>query len=133
MALRFIADMNVSPKTVHDLQVQGWNIIRLPQVLPINTADADILVWARQENRVIITHDLDFSQLVALSGYRYPSLITLRLSTAEPDWVTQRLLEILPDVEELLDNGGAVTIEDDKMRVRQLPIIRLVSKRSKGI
>ncbi len=129
MELRFIADMNISPKTVRDLQAQNWDIIRLPQVLPINAADSDILVWARQHNRVIITYDLDFSQLVALSGYRYPSLITLRLSTAEPDVVTQRLLEILSNTAQSLADGCAITVEDDKMRVRQLPIIRLVSRR----
>ena len=31
--LRFLADMNISPKTVEDLQQQEWDIIRVSQVL----------------------------------------------------------------------------------------------------
>jgi hypothetical protein len=37
--LRFLANMNISPETVHDLRNQGWDIIRIPQVLPVNASD----------------------------------------------------------------------------------------------
>ena len=90
--------------------------------MPVNASDLEILDLARQEGRVVVTQDLDFSALLALEGYNRPSLITLRLSVSNPDTVTQKLLEILPQMEQVLQEGCAVTIEDMLVRVRRLPI-----------
>jgi predicted nuclease of predicted toxin-antitoxin system len=121
-AIKLIGDMNISPQTVTALQQQGWDIIRVLDVLPASASDVEILNFARQENRVIVTHDLDFSMLVALSGYNQPSLITLRLSSTDLNTVNQKLLEILPQIEQQLQAGSAITIEDTAVRIRQLPI-----------
>ena len=48
--------------------------------------------------------------------------MTLRLSSAKPDVITQRLLDILPDLEEELIQGSALTIDDNSVRIRKLPI-----------
>ena len=114
--------MNISPQTVTSLRQQGWNIIRIPEVLPANASDPEILSFARQENRVIVTQDLDFSMLVALGGYNQPSLITLRLSDPDPSSATQRMLEILPQVQKQLQEGCAIAVEEETVRIRKLPV-----------
>ncbi|RLT35008.1 MAG: hypothetical protein DWI57_15930 [Chloroflexi bacterium] len=120
--LRFLADMNLSPQTVADLQAAGWDILRVNQVLSATTSDRDILTYARQNNQVIITQDLDFSTLLALAGFSSPSLVTLRLSVTDPETVTRRLLQILPQSEAALFDGAAVTVTDNSLRVRSLPM-----------
>ncbi len=121
-SLCLLADVHISPLTVAALNSQGYDIVRTTDLLPATAADVEILELARVEGRVILTQDLDFSMLVALSNYGLPSLITLRLSSAKPDIVTQRLLDVLPTLETELIEGAAVTISDDSVRVRQLPI-----------
>lgn len=81
-----------------------------------------VLDFARQGNRVVLTQDLDFSLLVALSGHNQPSLITLRLASASPAVVTRKLLEVLPQIIDKLLEGYAVVITDKTIRLRQLPI-----------
>lgn len=120
--IRLLADVHISPKTVADLQKQGYEIMRSSEVLPANAPDINILEFARTENWVVLTQDLDFSMLVALSRYSQPSLITLRLSSAKPDIVTQKLLDVLPQIEEALQEGSAITIQDDSIRIRKLPV-----------
>ena len=120
--IRLLADVHISPKTVGDLQKQGYEIIRSSEVLPANAPDINILEFARTENWVVLTQDLDFSMLVALSRYSQPSLITLRLSSAKPDIVTQKLLDVLPQIEEALQEGSAITIQDESIRIRKLPV-----------
>ena len=110
--IRLLADVHISPKTVGDLQKQGYKIMRSSEFLPANAPDINILEFARTENWVVLTQDLDFSMLVALSRYSQPSLITLRLSSAKPDIVTQKLLDVLPQIEEALQEGSAITIQD---------------------
>ena len=121
-SIRLLADVHISPKTVADLQKQGYEIMRSSQFLPANAPDINILEFARTENWVVLTQDLDFSMLVALSRYSQPSLITLRLSSAKPDIVTQKLLDVLPQIEEALQEGSAITIQDESIRIRKLPV-----------
>ena len=120
--IRLLADVHISSKTVAALQKQGYEIMRSSEFLPANAPDINILEFARTENWVVLTQDLDFSMLVALSRYSQPSLITLRLSSAKPDTVTQKLLEVLPQIEEALQEGSAITIQDESIRIRKLPV-----------
>lgn len=119
---RLLADMNISPKTVEALMQEGWDIVRVSRFLPKDASDQEILEFARREDRVVVTQDLDFSALLALGGYDRPSLITLRLSTSDPETVTRRLLEILPRIEQMLQEGCAVIVDDVAVRIRKLPI-----------
>jgi predicted nuclease of predicted toxin-antitoxin system len=121
-SIRLIADVHISPLTVAALKVQGYDILRSTDLLPGTAADAEILELARVEGRVVLTQDLDFSMLVALGNYGLPSLITLRLSSVKPDFVTQKLLDVLPTLERELTEGAAMTINDDSVRIRKLPI-----------
>ncbi len=120
--IRLLADVHISPKTVADLQKQGYEIMRSSEFLPANAPDINILEFARTENWVVLTQDLDFSMLVALSRYSQPSLIILRLSSAKPNIVTQKLLDVLPQIEEALQEGSAITIQDESIRIRKLPV-----------
>jgi len=117
-----LADMNISPQTVEDLRKAGWNTVRVSERLPATTPDDEILLLARNEGRVVVTQDLDFSALVALSGVPRPSLVTLRLSSSDPAAITQRLIDALPRIDRQLRDGSAVTIDDSNIRIRKLPI-----------
>lgn len=118
----FLADMDISPRTVEALCQRGWDIVRVSHFLLVNARDAEILQLARQQGRVMVTQDLDFSALLALGGHDRPSLITLRLYASDPETVTRRLLDVVPRVETELQEGCAVTIEDATFRIRRLPI-----------
>ena len=122
LKLRFLANMNISPKTVDALNRQAWDIVRVSNLLPVDTPDHRILEYARQEDRIIVTQDLDFSTLLAVGGHTHPSLITLRLSVSDPETITRRLVAVLPRIEDALLRGCAVTIEDAAVRIRYLPI-----------
>lgn len=78
------------------LRENGWDIVRVSDILPVNAGDEQVLEKARAEGRVVVSHDLDFSTLVAVSGHARPSLLILRLTTADPQAVARRLLHVLP-------------------------------------
>ena len=58
--IRFLANMNISPKSVDALRRQGWDIVRVSEFLPLDASDEKILNFARQEGRVVVTQDIDF-------------------------------------------------------------------------
>lgn len=120
--LKFLANMNISPMTVEDLKKLGWDVVRVPDVMDKRSKDVQILTYARRHNRVIITQDLDFSSLLALSGYEKSSVINLRVENARPDFITNRIIEIVNELETELDEGIVVSVDEISARYRNLPI-----------
>jgi predicted nuclease of predicted toxin-antitoxin system len=123
VALRVLADLNISPLTVAALRQRGWDAVRSSDLLPATAPDHEILALAGDQGRVLLTQDLDFSVLLALSGRDRPSLITLRLSDSAPDQVSRRLIELELHLERSLATSCAVTVEDERIRIRKLPIL----------
>jgi predicted nuclease of predicted toxin-antitoxin system len=120
--LKFIADMDISPLTVDQLKKRGWEIIRVSNVMDARTSDIEILNYARDHNRVVITHDLDFSELLAIHGFDTPSVINLRIENMFPDFVTHRIIEVVSQLEEELIRGIVVSVDEFSARFRPLPI-----------
>ena len=57
-----------------------------------------------------------------LNGTCRPSLVTVRISNTAPEIVASRLLDVLPVVADDLEQGSVVTIEEETVRIRTLPI-----------
>jgi len=112
--LQFLANMNISPLTVEQLRTRGWDITRVSEIMEKGSKDLDILIFAQKQNKVVITQDLDFSTLLALSGYAKPSLINVRLENPRPDLVLARIKE--------LEEGVVITVDETSARYRNFPI-----------
>ncbi|MGR3177226.1 MAG: DUF5615 family PIN-like protein [Candidatus Anammoxibacter sp.] len=73
--LAFLANMNISPLTAANLREIGWKIVRIPEVMDKKSKDMEILEYARNNSKVIITQDLGFSALLAVGGYEKPVVV----------------------------------------------------------
>ena len=120
--MKFLADMGISPLTVDFLNQQGYDAKHLNSEGLHQMEDADILEKARSEGRVLLTADLDFGYLMAISRFRMPSVILFRLEDMRPVSVNQRLGEVLRRFETNLVTGSFITVTQSRIRVRQLPI-----------
>ncbi len=114
--------MNISPATVAALRQKGLDIIRASEILDAKSTDSAILKFARDNNRIIITQDLDFSMLMAINGYETPSLISLRINDPAPEIVTDHILRVLASLSAELGLGITVTADELTIRFRCLPI-----------
>lgn len=85
--------------------------------------DADILAYGRQELRVVVTLDADFHALLALSGARSPSVVRIRIEGLRSEGLTALLEKVLEEFSEELELGAVVTVQENRMRVRRLPLI----------
>ncbi len=114
--------MNISPLTVEELRRLGWNIMRVPEVMDRKSKDIEILTYAREHKKVVIIQDLDFSALLAVKGYEKPSVISLRFENAKPEFITNRIIEIVNEMEEELEEGIIISVDETSGRYRNLPI-----------
>ena len=77
--MKFLVDMGISPMTVDYLQKLGHDAVHVHAEGLDRLPDSDVLKKAREEGRVLLTHDLDFGLLIAASEASTPSIIIFRL------------------------------------------------------
>ena len=82
--MKFLLDMGLAQSTAVFLRSQGYNSLHLRDQGLQRLPDDEIIKKARQEDRIILTHDLDFGRLIALSQMQLPSVVTFRLDIMEP-------------------------------------------------
>jgi predicted nuclease of predicted toxin-antitoxin system len=104
------------------LRQEGWDVVEVWEELSPRASDSEILELAWREERAVLTQDLDFSALLALSNHPGPSLLTLRLSVTDPELVARKILSVGSTLERRLEEGCAITLEDETVRFRKLPL-----------
>ncbi|MDO8972040.1 MAG: hypothetical protein Q7U74_15200, partial [Saprospiraceae bacterium] len=77
-----------------------------------------------QSGETILTNDLDFSRIMALSGERFPTIITFRLGALNPIFFREIVLLNFASLLEHVQQGSLITIDEGGIRVRQLPIFK---------
>jgi predicted nuclease of predicted toxin-antitoxin system len=122
--MKFLADMGISPKSVAFLQSMGYDARHLNDEGLNRLADSDILNKARYEERIVLTHDLDFSELLAVSGEEMPSVIIFRVRNMHPERVNDYLNQIIVRYRDALEKGCIVSITENQLRIRFLPMRR---------
>jgi predicted nuclease of predicted toxin-antitoxin system len=63
--MKLLVDMNLSPAWVDFLILAGVEAVHWSTVGPVNAADQKIMEYAVQLGFVVLTHDLDFSAILA--------------------------------------------------------------------
>jgi predicted nuclease of predicted toxin-antitoxin system len=120
--MRFLADMGISPQSVTFLQGLGHDAVHLYVQGLERLEDSAILGKAREEDRILLTHDLDFGELIAASGARLPSIVVFRLRNMCPERVNRYLERIVSQHRELLEQGAIISVTEGQIRARVLPI-----------
>lgn len=78
--------------------------------------------YALREQRVVLTHDLDFSAILAATQAAGPSVVQVRTQDVRPKSLAPRLIPWLRQYTSELEAGAIVVIDEARSRVRLLPI-----------
>jgi predicted nuclease of predicted toxin-antitoxin system len=120
--MKFLADMGIAAATATHLRSLGHAAVHLRELGLQRLEDEAIVRMAEAEARIILTHDLDFGRIVALSGARVPSVVTFRLNDMRPASVNGALAATLARFSIELEAGALISVSDSGIRVRLLPI-----------
>ena len=114
--MKILIDMNLSPDWVKVLEEAGWEAVG-----DIRAPDEVLITWARENDYVVFTHDLDFGVLLALTRAESPSVIQVRTQDVFPEVLGERLIKVLQEQHSVLERGALLTVDEGKARVRILP------------
>jgi predicted nuclease of predicted toxin-antitoxin system len=104
--MKLLLDMNLSPVWVRFLEENGFEAVHWSTTGEPTASDAIIVACARDNGFVVITHDLDFSALLASTEAAGPSVLQVRTQDVLPDSIGSEVVRVLRDHRAALDPGS---------------------------
>jgi predicted nuclease of predicted toxin-antitoxin system len=121
--LWFLADMGISLRIVSWLKGRGHDVTHLRDEGLQRLPDREIFKKAAAEKRIILTFDLDFGEIVALSQDSPVSVFLFRLHNTTTSFVIKRLEQVLSVSADFVKlHTAIIVIDDSRHRIRTIPI-----------
>ncbi len=122
--MRFLLDMPVSTLLLDVLQDHGHEGVHAYQIGKDRAPDEELLELARRENRVVVTADLDFPRLMALSLAAGPGLILFRGGNYSDQEMCDLLGRVLRKVPAESLERSICVVDRRRIRITRLPLQR---------
>ena len=120
--MRFLIDMPLSPDLIPFLDKEGHDAVHALGLGLDRAPDDQILQRAKEENRTIITADLDFPRLLALLQAKAPGVILFRHGNVTEEECEEKLKKLFQRIDPVELNSSIIVIEEHRVRKRRLPI-----------
>ncbi|MDZ7720396.1 MAG: DUF5615 family PIN-like protein [Balneolaceae bacterium] len=120
--MTFFLDINIPLSFANFLEGEGHKTIIGAKSGFHGSTDWEICEHAIKNKSVIVTHDLDFGELLAVSGSSKPSVIIFRIQPLTVENIKESFSQIIKETKNELNEGAIVVIEKSSYRLRKLPI-----------
>ena len=115
--LKFLVDVGVGEKVEDFLYKSGYDILSVRKLNP-RMSDSEIINIAAKDNRIVITMDKDFGELIYNSGLIHKGILLLRTENCSGDKKAKILSEILINYSSELEENFCV-FSKDRLRIRR--------------
>jgi len=122
--MKLLVDMNLPPRWVEFLGAHGVEAVHWSKVGDPGALDSAVMSWARDGGYVVLTSDLDFSAILAVTDAKGPSVLQVRARDVFPDAIGEQVVRVLSEQGEALQGGAIVSMDAVAGRVRVLPVGR---------
>jgi predicted nuclease of predicted toxin-antitoxin system len=116
--MRFLLDQDVYAATGRFLARLGHDTVPVARIGLSQAGDEELLQVAHQENRILVTRDRDFGNLVFVKGLG-AGVLYLRVLPSTQNAVHRELERVLATYSETDLAGAFVVIEPDGHRIRR--------------
>lgn len=114
--------MNLSPRWVGLLAGAGIEAAHWSTLGPNNAPDSQIMAFAAANDYVVLTHDLDFGAMLAVTHGGKPSVVQIRAEDVSPDVIGPRITAALQQMASELETGALLTVDASRTRLNLLPL-----------
>ena len=114
--MKFLVDECTGTSVVNYLRGQGHDTLAVADQMPA-ADDAEILAFAVMEDRIVVTNDKDFGELVYRSGWEHHGVVLLRLQDERAENKVRMMQSVLARVGKRL-HGHYVVATESGIRVR---------------
>ena len=117
--MKFLVDESSGRSIVRYLRSQGYDVISVQEERP-GIKDAEVCAWANEEERIIITNDKGFGELIFRRRIPVQGVILLRLRDERAINRIRVISDLLKTHAERI-KGHFVIVSEDSVRIRPLP------------
>lgn len=123
--MRFLVDQPLSPALaiwLRSAEGGGHDAVHARETGLSRAADERIFARAIEEARIVVTADLDFARIIALSGQKGPGLILFRAGNCSDQSMLLLLRRVLAEIEPHVLPRSVVVVDEWTIRIASLPI-----------
>lgn len=120
--MKLLVDMNLSPEFCPAISKDGLVAIHWSAVGRSTAPDTEIMQYARDHGYVVISHDLDFSAILAATHAQGPSVVQVRTQDVLSTAFVQLLQAAIKQFAVELETGAILVIDADRAKAKILPI-----------
>lgn len=120
--MKFVIDMNLPPNWVDAFQEREWEAVHWSTIGAATAPDEEIMTWAKENDHIVFTHDLDFGAILAATKAKSPSVIQVRTQDVTPEVLKELLFAAITQHQHLLQTGALIVVDAHKSRARILPL-----------
>ena len=120
--MNVLVDMNLSPRWVSLLVDAGIEAAHWSTLGAANAPDTEIMAFAKANGYIVLTHDLDFSAILAATQGDKPSVVQIRAENVSPDVIGKPVIDALRQMAAELTEGALLTIDPNRTRLLLLPL-----------
>lgn len=119
LTLRFLTDEDVPRSTARALRDAGFDALDVRDVGLRGHSDADVYAYAQKDDRILITCDMGFSNILNFPPSKSRGLVVVRIPDSEPIHIFNReVVKTAQDVGERLLHHLAI-VEVGRVRLRK--------------
>ena len=116
---KLLADENIPIEAVKLLKRRGVDITSVMEFSP-GLSDTEVMELANRENRVLVTFDKDFGELVVREKAEVKGLILLRFAPRPPEQIAMRIRQILAS--QIPVENSLLVVRENTVRVIRLKL-----------
>ena len=120
--ISILLDQGLPRSAASLLRDEGWDVLHTGDIGLSRYTDIQILEFARNNQRVIITLDSDFHTILALENASTPSVIRIRLEGLRGPDLALLIKRIWAKIEPQVKKGAMVTVTESGIRIRNIPL-----------
>ncbi|WP_183575180.1 DUF5615 family PIN-like protein [Mucilaginibacter sp. X5P1] len=120
--MKILIDMNLSPNWVQEFKLYNIQAVHWSTVGRFDAPDTAIIDWAKENEYIVFTHDLDFGTALALTKAEKPSVIQVRTQNVTISHLSNMVIPTIQTYKDLLNTGALIVLDEDKKRIRILPL-----------
>jgi predicted nuclease of predicted toxin-antitoxin system len=120
--VKLLVDMNLSPHWVDRLNAAGLPAVHWSGIGRMDAPDVEIMAYAAKYDYVVLTHDLDFSAILAATQGTKPSVVQIRSDNLSPAVISDPLIAALQQMAPELAAGALLTVDPGRTRLHLLPL-----------
>ncbi len=116
--MKFKVDENLPVEAAEALRLAGYDALTVLDQSMGGTLDGPLAIVCREEGRVLVTLDLDFSNIQTYPPSDHPGIIVLRLMHQDKVHVLKTLAAAIPCLTKEPLEGRLWIVDEQKIRIR---------------